>query len=628
MYEEIIINGKTMELDANSKGVQMVLQSPYLTDIKAIISNRTNSVTFPATPHNKAIIGCTSLQQDSTFAYRKHRAIYKRDGVQMFDGKATLLSVTDKNIQMCFTWGNTDAFQKLFETNLRDLNMGRTQYPATLLNNYDNYLAQINYGSGRMGVGIAVQSVLSAIESACGVTGLQGLAVVEGNEKLAIPLTTRNGDTTTRQNQRLRFGHGYPVLYSDIELQDDNRAALLFGPTNATKKDFHNYYDQDTQWFYTGGARVVKIQYNADIHFVYDQYFANHLYDLGLYMVFSEDGNIYADTRVEKIADAVYYANGAYGETGPYWLEYRVNANVTKTFETGGAAYVGLRLCTYKRDSGVYAHIQESRGSVTEIDITFDPGEGDEVIYGTNLANTYPIGLNLPDMTCGQLIKNLLWLRGEFAFSQDGRTIEFARFNELEANKSRAMDWTNKMITLQPKERLTTMEGVARKNKFSYADADWYDSDQYKGVIMTDDETIEEEADYCKSDFAIVPDNRLPVWTQDADGKWDFAGDDLPPVFIVGKDISILGIPIFMLRAAYSGLQRWSSILNRYYEQYANAIKHPVIIKADFLVTTADLNQLDMRIPVYLKQTGRYYAIRKLTTKNAKVAEAELIELK
>ena len=47
MYEEIIINGKTMELDAKSKGVQMVLQSPYLTDIKAIISNRTNTVTFP-----------------------------------------------------------------------------------------------------------------------------------------------------------------------------------------------------------------------------------------------------------------------------------------------------------------------------------------------------------------------------------------------------------------------------------------------------------------------------------------------------------------------------------------------------------------------------------------------------
>ena len=102
MYEEIIINGKTMELDANSKGVQMVLQSPYLTDIKAIISNRTNTVTFPATNHNRAIIGCVSLQQDSVFPYRKHRAIYRRDGVQMFDGKATLLSVTDKQIQMCF----------------------------------------------------------------------------------------------------------------------------------------------------------------------------------------------------------------------------------------------------------------------------------------------------------------------------------------------------------------------------------------------------------------------------------------------------------------------------------------------------------------------------------------------
>lgn len=629
MYEEIIINGKTMELDANSKGVQMVLQSPYLTDIKAIISNRTNTVTFPATPHNKAIIGCTSLQQDSTFAYRKHRAIYKRDGVQMFDGKATLLSVTDKNIQMCFTWGNTDAFQKLFDTNLRELSLGRSRYPATLLSNPNNYMTFIKYGGGRDGVGVSAKKVLEAIETKCGVTGLQSLATVKGDSKFVMALTSRNGDTTTRNAQRLRFGDAYPPVNGKKQFASGNKKALLFGPAAATKVDVHNYFDDDSKWFYTNGETKVKIVYDADIYFKYDSYSAFALEDVELDMIFSEEGSITADTRKEKIADAKLVDSGSYGETGPYWRLYRVNANVTKTFDVNGATYIGLRLCTFPQATiFVDAFIDSDNGSVTTIDITFDPDEGEDVIYGqTALGDIYPIGLNMPDMSCGQFIKNLLWLRGEFAFSQDGRTFEFASFNALKTNKSKAKDWTDKMITLQPKERQTTLDGTARKNHFRYAEADWYDRDQYSGSIKIDDETIQAETEYCKSDFALAPDNKIPVWSKNEDDTWDFAGNDIPPVLLVGSDVTLL-INWLVIGAGYSSMQRWPSILSRFYQQYADAIEHPVIIKADFLITTADLNALDMRIPVYLKQTGRYYAIRKLTTKNAKVAEAELIELK
>ena len=264
---------------------------------------------------------------------------------------------------------------------------------------------------------------------------------------------------------------------------------------------------------------------------------------------------------------------------------------------------------------------------ISEISVVFDKNEGEDVMYNAVSTNSYPIGLNLPDMSCGQFIKNLLWLRGEFAFSQDGKTFEFASFNALKTNKSKAIDWTDKMITLQPKERQTTLDGTARKNYFRYAEADWYDHERFAGTITVDDETIQAETEYCKSDFALAPDNKIPVWSKNEDDTWDFAGNDIPPVLLVGPDVNLL-INWLVISAGYSSMQRWSSILNNYYQQYANAIYHPVIIKADFLVTTADLNQLDMRIPVYLKQTGRYYAIRKLTTKNAKVAEAELIELK
>ena len=626
MYEEIIINGKTMELDANSKGVQMVLQSPYLTDIKAIISNRTNTVTFPATPHNKAIIGCTSLQQDSTFAYRKHRAIYKRDGVQMFDGKATLLSVTDKNIQMCFTWGNTDAFQKLFDTNLRELSLGRSRYPATLISNPNNYMALINYGGGRGGVGVSVKKVLEAIETKCGVTGLQSLATVKGDNKFVMPLTSRNGDSDTRYYQRFRFDNDATSrLYSYGDFR-----YLLIGPNTSHMKDLHNCYDPTTKAIYTGGAKTARIRFSAEYmkynyvgsSFPYPDGDPSKFVGLSVFKMHSPD--IDNTSAVENLLAASIDSQTG---SGPYLTRYSLTGDVQYDIDVEGYEYIALCVLWYDNYYAYSDAVLLSGTDISEVSVIFDRNEGEEVMYDAVTQNSYPIGLNLPDMSCGQFIKNLLWLRGEFAFSQDGKKFEFASFNALKTNKSKAKDWTDKMITLQPKERQTTLDGTARKNYFRYAEADWYDREQYQGVLSVDDETIQAETEYCKSDFALAPDNKIPVWSKNEDDAWDFAGNDIPPVLLVGSDVTLL-INWLVIGAGYSSMQRWSSVLSNYYKQYADTIEHPVIIKGDFLVTTADLNALDMRIPVYLKQTGRYYAIRKLTTKNAKVAEAELIELK
>ena len=630
MTEEVLINGVALDLDASFKGVQMVFQSPYLTDFSSIVSNRTNSVTFPATNHNKAVIGCASLQQDSTFPYRKHRAIYRRDGVQMFDGKATLLSVTDKNIQMCFTWGNTDAFQKLFDTNLRELDLGRSRYPATILNNSSHHLTLIDYGGGRTGVGEKVSTILSAIQTKCGVTGLTNLAKVKGNYQLVMALTSRNGDAQTRDAQRFFFSgavDGALKSYGSFRF-------LHIGPTSgSTVRDFKNAYDGDTKTIYTNGAKTAKIRFNGTMKYVYSGSGTNPypsgdpntFVGLMVYKCLTQAVDSYA--AVEKLKAATVDEQ-VIGTTASY-TRYLLSGSGTYEIDVEGYDYIILSVLEYDNAYAYQdAQFLPATASATDISVTFDYDEGEEVMYGqTSLGDIYPVGLNMPDMSCGQFIKNLLWLRGEFAFSQDGRTFEFASFNDLITNKANALDWTDKMITLLPKERQTKLDGTARKNYFRYTEADWYDREQYQGVLTVDDETIEADTEYCKSDFVLAPNNKIPVWSLNEDGMWDFAGDDMPPVLLVGIN-STISSNFVVFSASFNSLQRWPSILSRFYQQYADAIKHPVIIKGDFLVTTADLNALDMRIPVYLKQTGRYYAIRKLTTKNAKVAEAELIELK
>lgn len=601
MTEEILINGVALDIDASFKGIQMVFQSPYLTDFSSIVSNRTNSVTFPATNHNKMIIGCASLQQDSDFAYRKHRAVYRRDGVQMFDGKATLLSVTDKNIQMCFTWGNTDAFQTLFDTNLQELDLGRCKYPAGVLTT--NSIPLVKFGGGRSGVGVSVLSILNAIEAKCGVSGLSNLAHLNSSRNYALALTTRNGDTTTRAKQGLVFG---TLGAKSIASGTFYGRSVLKNASGGT--DPHHIMDSDGMIAVEG---YTSLHINLKGTFRMTKRVSTDFdHDMLLVRV-NQNGN-YSTSRL---------CTGTIISTSSstYVVEY--SPNIDADYGMGNdVQYCFIQLFNDTLGGSGFEPTL-SNISMTAKTIVPDSNEGEEVMYDTGIADVYPVGLNLPNMSCGQFIKNLLWLHGGFAFSLDGKTFEFASFSDLTSNKENALDWTDKMITVQPKERQTKLD-TARKNYFRYKEADWYDNSKYQGVLRTDDETIDEEKEYCKSDFALIPQNEIPVWSLNDDNEWDFAGDNLPPILVAGYT------GVVVITACYNSAQRWSNLLSRFYVEYAAMIQHPVIIKADFLITTADINALDMRIPVYLKQTGRYYAIRKLTTKNAKVAEAELIELK
>lgn len=588
-----------MDLAANKNNVQMVFQSPYLTDIEKIVSNRTNTVSLPATAHNRAVIGYTSLQQDSTFPYRKHRAVYIRDGVQMFNGKATLLNITDKQIQFCFTWGNTDAFQTLFDTNLRELSLGRSRYPAVYPNNQNYYLPLISYGGGRMGVGVSVERVLEAIQTKCGVTGLTPLARMGGTslvftKEYVLALTTRNGDTTTRSLQGINYGTFTARMWKVNDLF--YLTTLRMGSNGS---DPHGWLNNEYGIINVSEFQELKLDIRGS--------FSKSQYGTG-----------YVKHTMKLIFDAGDgwdYDNGITLCTPNGSLQYSVN--YSGVIDVSNYERVAIAITA---DIGNY-DVTLSNVSMSQDSVVPDPSLDDEVIYGTGINNTYPVGLNLPDMSCGQFIKNLLWLRGEFAFSQDGKTFEFASFNQLNTNKSRALDWTDKMVTLQPKQRETKLD-TARKNYFRYAEADWYDNVQYQGVLRTDDETIEEEKEYCKSDLALAPLNTIPVWSKNEDNEWDFAGDTMPTVLLVGLD------SLEMITACYNSGQCWAQRLQNHYGLYGAIIEHPVVVKADILVSTVDLNTLDMRVPVYLKQTGRYYAIRKLTTKNSRVSEVELIELK
>lgn len=602
MTEEIYIDGALLELDRSLVNVQLIYQSPFLVDFQQIVSNRTTQVTLPRTSHNMAAIGYAGTQVVSDYAYRRHTVIYKRDGVQLLRGIATLLGIKSSGITMCFTWGNVTAIQTLFDTSLRALTLTRPycNYPAT---NPENRMLYIQYGGGRQGVGVAVKDVLAAMETQCGVTGLQALADTEDGRQYALALTGRNGDTRTKELQGAVYGVPTARMWE---------AANLFYLTTLVgdgDSDPHGYLNE-YGIMDVSGTSTLRVRMQGTL----DNLQYGTAYKKQTMKLVGDDGNGWDYDNGVTIAVPT-----AVGQQGGVNI-MRYTCNYDQTIDVSGYERVCIAITA---DVGNY-NPQLSNVNMTYDVLIPDPDQPEEVIYGTGLT-AYPVALNLPDMTCGQFIKNLLWMQGKFAYNADGRTFALVGFNELAANKAKAVDWTEKvnMPGSRPEEFNTTLQDTAQRNVFRWAEADDYDNTQYEGVLETEDETIEQEREYCKSAFALSPTDRIPVWTLN-DGEWDYDGDGQPMRMLIGKTSLLFHA---QMQARYDDQLRWQWILDNRYGPYADIIRRPEQLKVMAVLTTYDLYTLDMTVPVYLQQTGHYYLIRTLTVKDGEQAEAELIKI-
>ena len=721
MKEEIIIDGEHLDLDYDFRGVQLVFQSPYLTELQSIVSNRSNSISVPATDRNRRLLGYSGTQAESLFPYRRHAVIYRREGVEMLRGTATLLSTGRDTLTLCFTWGNREALQLLFDTKLRDLASftvgGVTYSEEYIYYDYSRDPTRFPYyvmcGHGLRQPALRVSDILARMEAACGVTGLSSVLAWKG---LGVLLPTRNGDTHTREVQGITLGT--PGCHT-IEVDFTHYIVDLTKGTGAT--DYHQSMNQygiidvsealslrvmlsglieiamdpsvmgdydmcvlgrdENGWnlIDTLAAPAVKYGYNIThferidgygvangsigstpsflvlpyytifkYHVTPGQAFLASAYypvtsRLRLINWIDANGNIcgydlqgtegidiWTDVQVTAPADAVevwvQFRNDvdlSYNNfmvfTGWANRVFHYTVNSDKVYDV--AAYEAVCL-------SVLQDISAYQGTVMYSDLSsrmvLDPGETEDVMYGIAEQN-YPLWHNLPDMTCGDFIKALMLPFCMFAYSDTPGTIRFTDFAELYANRSRAVVWTDKMIDQVPRDRTTVLDGFACRNLMKWKADEGVPSGVLDGVIICDDENLQAEAVAYESPLTLPYGNEVPVWTFDENDEVTFLGDDRVPRLLRHL---YNATPSDVWGMQYDPRLAWPALLDAYYTGYRRTVLRPVVLKVDVLLSTADINGMDLRVPVYLAQTGHYYAIRKLTTKNAKEAEAELIELK
>ena len=598
MTEQIYINGILMDQEGG-KPTSLVYQSPIFTDIDNIVSNRTNSVSFPVTRNNlNAIDNCQMTSGSSKFAYRRHTVKYYRDGVQIFSGYGTLMSVTQTQIKFTFTWGNVAAFKKLLDYKLRKIKGPAGQAEISIpwrddAVNTPNFAMNLDTGGYPHPV-MKVSTLLAGIELTTGVT-------IENKELLSdyrIPVTGKQADDNAKRNQGAMTGN---------DIYAKTWGMMCHFLTSAPANDVRGMYIGNGMYD-VEPYETLQIIVPASFRYSCTKHTGVSSQQVAVFAV-DEDGN-----HPKQLAYVQMYKN----ESGARFI-YTTGSDIF-----GKETILNLNVSEYThlmikvREFG--SAIESTTTMEGNLTLIPDYDKEQELIYG----GVYPMIRNLPDWTLSQLLKNLMKMEGLFATCPDESTIRLVSIDDLYAQRENAVDITDALM-LGSSDSLTkeySFGSYSQKNIFKYAEDGTVKTDA-SGYITIDDDNLGAESELLSLDFAASDDNgktvSLPLYTTNEDGGYDYA--DVTP-----RILKVKSVEGNREKLTFRGLE-WPRLIADRYSGFSDVIRNAKVIKASMRISTVQLANLDLMTPVFSYSLGHYYAILSLTTKENGIADVELLQL-
>lgn len=621
VIEQIYIDGQLFE-QSEEGNMELVFQSPLFTDLDSIVSNRTNEATFPLTAHNRRamnLAGIVSPESSELYEYRKHAASYWRDGVHIFDGSATLLSWTATEVSFVFTWGNSEAFGKLFDTKLsalQDFNMavGRyLPYGYTIGTYAQYYPANISFGVGTTAgapqlqyihPSMEVEKILQSIERYTGVSGLSGKF-----GDWIVPLLTKKTTPTINIMQAPK------IIQGAVHRTSLPHAVYLALGTNDT--DYIGMVNNG--WIFdVGEFNTLTFTINGTLGYRLtipsaeeSATFSGNIRILAT----DEDGN-----NGVLLATIPTIANSWTDGTN-YGQEFTVS-NVNMDIDVSDYAYVVFLIASSSAEEltqGYSVAIERAN-----INIVPDMNEPQEVLYlGNSSIANFPTYANLPDWSMGQFIKNLMKLSGLFANVKSGTEVELVSIGDVYDRRWQAYDWTKRLLgavqTISP-----TFEDYAQRNALKFA-ADNSVNGSYNGVLQVDNTTLDAEKELMSVDFAATDTEEgnilnVPIYSYGGEGgeEVEYNGNVTPRILQRQQNNTVF-------TAAFN--LSFARLVETVYADYQRTILRPRVITVDVYIEARELATLDLATPCYFEQLGHYYAILNLTTKEGHRATATLLQL-
>lgn len=610
MTEQIYINGVRMDVPKDNN-LSLIFQSPYFTDLDSIVSNRTTAVDLPSTPNNLQAIEQANLETSETaFAYNKHRVVYVRDGLQVFSGLATLQSITPTTLRFSFVWGNVSVFQKLLETNLRDLQTGEDYVgyndAAAAAGDFHyppGWNSRYNWGTGAASVQpiMPVGAIISRLQTQFGVQivmrGMKQAETVPFKD-YGIPLIYRNADDESRRRQGVEMGGtGTVDVLGLVEGAIPYTMTYMQGATQNLNGMAHGALID------VGEIDRIRICVPAGFQTWNNRTGATG----GLRIVSTDETGVYFGRLLRTVKMAHTFDRGRVVHTVEADEDFEVN--------TRGISYIALLICSQHGSAASQAHPPVTPcGVLTPKRIlVYDPSR-ETLTYGDGAI--FPLYRNLPDWTVSDFLKNLMKIEGLFAYSTDEKTIVFVTIGDLYAARGQALDWTDRIVSAggAPTETTVVYGNFARRNWFKWAEDETVKGN-HDGYIDIDNENLDREIDLVTVDFAPTEGDRIPVWSYtEGASEWQ----EVEPRILKQQE----GGP----KLSFDGLD-WPTLIDTKYRSYRNMIARIRSVKVSVALDTWELTRFDATIPVYVRQWGHYYAVMKLTAKGNGLADAELLQM-
>lgn len=598
--DELYINGD--KVDVGDTDISLNYKSNLLTDISKIVSNNSYTIKLPKTAKNLALIECAHLPSSTTkFPYLKHVGNVLRNGIIIVkDANVVLLSVSEY-IETALSWGNVTNFAEIVSSDkkLTDLEYGTEEGTDWVVwNNKGSNSAQfplINYGfnSGDSNVwyhpAITVKWILEKIQEESGVTFNFPSDKKTFIDKMIVPLLTRNDSQKINDAfpSSLKMV-GYVIVestFSYLKLNYIGDSTQQYASVGGPYGD--RLYTKYPITLKVKGTIEMLVKYNSGMD-VNNQY-------LNLRVSQSDSsGNISSVSTIERKNYAAYIE--------------APNVRLLFNFDD---------LVSIESDEFMHFTIKAIATGASSSVLSLTVYDRNEISFGEK----FPLVPNLPDIKQIDFIKAVASMVGLFALPDGENGIKFIPFDNLSANKSKAVDWTNRVImaynSVTPRNLQYTLDNIAQNNWFRYKEDDNV-MGNYDGNIQVDDATIEYERDAITLPFSACSTKGgvayIPLYSYNDNGELQYNKANPRILLLDGT------------KGIFKGLE-WTTLIANNYQTYKGLINNAKVVTEYIRLNSIELRDLEMDIPVYLAQYGCYLAIIEIKTKENDICECKLLKM-
>ena len=631
MRDELYIDGKKADIDS-STSISLNYKSNFLSDISKIVSNNSYTIKLPKTANNLRIIECAHIPSAiSNFPYLIHAGTLVRDGVEIIrDANVVLLSVGEQ-IEIALSWGNISNFSGILEDDagLRDLDYGMSQGTDYVewknLESNTAQFPQIDYGYKRSETQVwyhpvvTVKWIMDKIASNYGITFDFPSDISSEMSKMIVPLLSRNdAQRQIDSNAWLMQCLGNEEMSRQIDMFTARRRRFLFASPAS------NYY-VEYKYYETGGIGGSTIGFNPKFrnvkaHITWDvklkaRSFVSNDFEPNITLFNPANNKAYATfVPSEKI---LVEDKGGVGNV--YEFVFNIDEDVDLVDDEQNA-YDLSNYLEFSTNEYIAYNVDSAEAGA----MLFSPYSGTIDLGVDDKVNSrFYFVPNLPDIKQIDFLKAITSMLGLFAIPSDRFTIKFVKFDTVVENKSKAVDWSNRLVQAYfdktPGEIAYTLDDFAQHNRFLYKEDDTVRRN-YDGDIPVDNQTLDYERDVVELPFAASGTRGgvayIPIYSYSSDAELEYDDSVSPRILTLNESN----------QGVFTGLE-WETMLNGHYSSYKEIVNKPRVIVEDIRLTAVELQMLDLSVPVYLSQYGSYWVIISVKTKKNDICEVKLLKM-